>query len=505
MTACDCAVAATAEGEVAEEAIPESKLGTDEHGLPGIAYLSGAWLRSSDRLQPVVDPEDGSLIAEVHNAGSDDIAAAVSGVYESLSSEWELWQRREALDRATVLVREEAARLAGIIARESSKTITEADREVARAAETLRLSAANVHLLEGETLPLADTARGAGRIGWNRRAPLGVVAAITPFNDPLNLVAHKLGPSLIAGNGVVLKPSRETPLSALALVDILLRAGVPAGRIAVSVTDREAGESLVTDPRIAVVSFTGGPSTADIIAAQAGARKLLMELGGNNAVIVCEDGELELAADGIVDGAFGVAGQNCLSVQRVYVHRSQFKAVVELVRERTERLVVGSKRNPATDLGPLIREDEARRVEEWVSEAKAAGATVVTGGVRTGSFFAPTVLTDVPLGSRVLREEVFGPVVSILPFSELSDVVSSVNDTEYGLQAGVFTTSMQTAFAVAEQLHVGSVLINDTSDYRIDSMPFGGSKRSGVGREGVPSAILELSEPKNVIVSGLAG
>lgn len=492
MTACDCRVADDV-GVLAEL-----------FGIPGAAYLEGAWVTDSDRLQAITDPENSSVIAEVHSANAEEMLRAITGVEASLKQEWQLWQRRETLAKAAGLVRDEAERLARIIASESSKTITEADREVSRAAETLRLSSANVHLLEGDTLPLQDTPRGSGRIGWNRRVPMGVVAAITPFNDPLNLVAHKLGPSLIAGNGVVLKPSRETPLSALALVDILLRAGTPADRIAVSVSDRDAGEALVTDARIAAVSFTGGPATANVIAAQAGARKLLMELGGNNAVIVCEDGDLELAADGIVDGAFGVAGQNCLSVQRVYVHETRFKALVDLVRDRTERLVVGSKHDPATDVGPLIREAEAERVEQWVEEARAVGATVVTGGTRNGSFYAPTVLIDVPEDARVVREEVFGPVVNVLPFSDLAEAVSRVNDTEYGLQAGVFTASMSTAFSVVDGLQMGSVLVNDTSDYRIDSMPFGGSKRSGVGREGVPAAILELSEPKNVIISGLA-
>lgn len=304
MTTYDCAVSTS-----------DDQDGVAAFGLPGIAYIEGIWLQASDRLAAVTDPEDGSVVTHVHIANADEVTRAIAGVEASIRDDWQLWERRETLAKAAELVRQEADRLARIIARESSKTITEAEREVGRAAETLRLSAAHVHLLEGTTLPLQDTPRGAGRIGWNRREAMGVVAAITPFNDPLNLVAHKLGPSLTAGNGVVLKPSRETPLSALALVDILLRAGMPSGRVAVTVSDREAGEVLVTDSRIAVVSFTGGPATADVIASQAGARKLLMELGGNNAVIVCEDGDLTLAADGIVDGAFGVAGQNCLSVR----------------------------------------------------------------------------------------------------------------------------------------------------------------------------------------------
>ncbi len=473
-------------------------------GIPGGGYAEGAWITDGLSLA-VSDPEDGSLIAHVHVADEDAIDRAIAGVERSLRHDaWELWERREVLERAAALIRAESDRLARIISAESSKTITEATREAGRAAETIRLSAASAHLLEGKTLALADTPRGRGRFGWNRRAPLGVVAAITPFNDPLNLVAHKVGPALLAGNAIVLKPALTTPLSALALLEILLRAGMPAGRMAVLVADRAAGTALVGDPRVAAVSFTGGPTAGDAIARAAGARKVMMELGGNNAVVVCEDGDVALAAAGIVDGAFGVAGQNCLSVQRVYVHESRYDELVRRVVDGTARLVVGSKRDPATDVGPLIAEREAIRMGSWVSEAVEQGARVAIGGTRDGAFFAPTVLVDVPEDARVLREEVFGPIVSILPFDDLDDALARVDDTEYGLQAGIFTASMTTAMAAVERLHVGSVLINETSDFRIDSMPFGGSKRSGVGREGVASAVLEYSEPKNVIVSVLA-
>lgn len=477
--------------------------GLEALGIPGGGYVDGAWIVDELTLA-VTDPEDGAVVAHVHVGDAATMDRAIAGVERSLRDEWELWERREVLERAAALVRADSGRLARIISAESSKTITEATREAARTAETIRLSAASAHLLEGETLALADTPRGRGRFGWNRRAPLGVVAAITPFNDPMNLVAHKVGPALIAGNAIVLKPALTTPLSALALLDILLRAGMPAGRMAVLVAEREAGTALVSDPRVAAVSFTGGPTAGDAIARAAGARKVMMELGGNNAVVVCEDGDVVTAAAGIVDGAFGVAGQNCLSVQRVYVHESRYDELVRRVVDGTARLVVGSKRDPATDVGPLIAEREAIRMGSWVSEAVEQGARVAIGGTRDGAYFAPTVLVDVPDDARVLREEVFGPVVSILPFRDLDDALDRVDDTEYGLQAGIFTGSMATAMEAVERLHVGSVLINETSDFRIDSMPFGGSKRSGVGREGVASAVLEYSEPKNVIVSVLA-
>lgn len=478
--------------------------GLRAHGIPGGGYAEGAWLEGHGTVD-VTDPEDGRVVARVRLADEATMLAAIADVERSLRDEsWEAWERREALERASATIRAESERLARIIAAESSKTITEATREVARTAETLRLSAAATHLLEGETLALADTPRGRGRIGWNRRAPLGVVAAITPFNDPMNLVAHKVGPALIGGNAVVLKPAVATPLSALALLDVLLRSGVPRRRIAVLVAERAAGTALVRDPRVAAVSFTGGPAAGDAIAREAGARKVLMELGGNNAVVVCADADVAAAAAGIVDGAFGVAGQNCLSVQRVYVHADRYDELVERVVEGTSRLVVGSKRDAATDVGPLIREAEAQRMASWVAEAVAAGARVAVGGARRGAFFDPTVLLDVPADARVLRDEVFGPIVSILPFDDVEEAFDRVDDTDFGLQAGIFTASMSTAMRAVDRLHVGSVLVNETSDFRIDSMPFGGSKRSGVGREGVASAVLELTEPRNVIVNALA-
>ena len=491
-----------AEDNVGEAiSVMDGDAGLDALGIPGGGYVDGEWI-TDDLSLDVTDPEDDALIARVHVGDIATMERAIDGVQRSLrEDDWELWERREALERAAALIREESVRLARIISAESSKTITEATREAARTAETIRLSAASGHLLEGETLALADTPRGAGRFGWNRRAPLGVIAAITPFNDPMNLVAHKVGPALIAGNAVVLKPAKTTPLSALALLDILLRAGVPKGRMAVLVSERDAGTALVSDPRVAAVSFTGGPVTGDALVRAAGARKILMELGGNNAVVVCEDGDVAAAAAGIVDGAFGVAGQNCLSVQRVYVHESRYRDLVDLVVDGTSKLVVGSKRDSATDVGPLISEREARRIEGWVDEAVADGATLAIGGGRRGAFYDPTVLLDVADDAKVLRDEVFGPVVSIVAYSDLDDALARVDDTEFGLQAGIFTASMATAMHAVDRLHVGSVLVNETSDFRIDSMPFGGSKRSGVGREGVASAVLEMSEPKNVIVS----
>lgn len=468
--------------------------------LPGGAFLEGRWERAEMILE-VRDPEDGVLLGNVCSSTPQDVRRAVAYIHRHLQDgEWALRDRREALERAAVLLAEQSVRFAEIIAAESSKTINEAEREVRRCIETLRLSAAASSELNGETLAFDDSMAGANKIGWYSRKPVGIVAAITPFNDPLNLVAHKLGPALIGGNGVVLKPSGRTPLTGLAFIQLLLEAGVPAGRIAAIVAGPGVSEGIVTDPQVDLISFTGGPKTADRIAAAAGAKKILSELGGNNATIVCSDAEPKKAAEAIVAGAFGVAGQNCLSVQRVYVHISLFDEVLERVITGTKALRVGAKFDRGTDIGPLITEAEARRVEEWVDEAKAAGATVQVGGKRRNAFYQPTVLTDVPADCRVIREEVFGPVVSIMPFIQVSDAIRAANDSEYGLQAGVFTESIDLALAIAEKLHVGAVVINETSDVRIDSMPFGGFKKSGVGREGVKHAVREMTEPKSTII-----
>ncbi|QSZ52005.1 aldehyde dehydrogenase family protein [Paenarthrobacter sp. AT5] len=468
--------------------------------LQGGAFFEGTW-QTTDMTVEVRDPEDGLLLGTVCSSTPEDVRRAVAHIHRHLLEvDWPLRRRRESLEKAAELLRGQAVRFANIIAAESSKTINEAEREVLRCIETLRLSAAASGELQGETLAFEDSLAGTGKLGWYNRKPVGIVAAITPFNDPLNLVAHKLGPALIGGNGVVLKPSGRTPLTGLAFIQLLLDAGVPAGRVAAIVAGPGVSEALVTDPQVDLISFTGGPKTADRIASSAGAKKILSELGGNNATIVCADANAGEAAQAIVAGAFGVAGQNCLSVQRVYVHISLFERVLDDVVRGTKALRSGPKLERTTDIGPLISEAEARRVEDWVEEAKAAGATVHVGGRRHGAHYAPTVLTDVPSACRVIREEVFGPVVSVLPFIEVQDAVRAANDTEFGLHAGVFTESFREALAIAEKLHVGSVVINETSDVRIDSMPFGGFKRSGVGREGVKHTVREMTEPKNTII-----
>lgn len=469
---------------------------------PAGAFWDGAW-RSPSEGFPVIDPEDGTQVGQVGDCSPTDVDAAVRAVADAaLQGEaWPVWRRREVLHEAARLLAARRELFVRLLSREACKPVRHAEAEVRRALETVRLSAEQADRLEGRTLPFGDTPRGANRIGWFTREPVGVVAAITPFNDPLNLVAHKVAPALIAGNGVVLKPSEQTPLTALAFLEVLLDAGVPADRLAV-VPSRgvQAGAALVSHPLVDMVSFTGGWTSGNAVARAAGAKKTLMELGGLGTVLVLGDAHLHQAAAAIVDGAFGNTGQNCLSVQRVFVARERAAELLDLVVRGTRELVVGSKADPATDIGPLVDEPAAERVEAWVSEAVSAGATVQIGAKRDGSYYWPTVLTDVPAGSRVLTEEVFGPVVSIEPVDTLEVAVDEVNGSDYGLQAGVFTRDIDAALDLARRLRVGAVMINDTGDFRIDAMPFGGGKRSGVGREGVPYAVDAMTEPKIVAI-----
>ena len=339
-------------------------------GAPGGAFIAGQW-QTTELPVPVRDPENGEHVGWVARSSRADVDRAVTALRHGLGRDWPLHRRRAALTEASARLAAQAERFARLISTEGCKTVVEAEREVARAVETLRLSGECADALTGETLPLDNTERGAGRIGWFVRAPVGIVAAITPFNDPLNLVAHKLGPALLAGNGVILKPHEATPLTALAFAEVLLEAGVPGDRLAVVCGEAETGGHVVTHPQVDVVSFTGGPRTAARISAMAGPRRLLMELGGNNPTLVCADADPTAAAAAIVAGAFGAAGQNCLSVQRVYIARELFDLVSAAVVAKTRALVVGSKQSRRTQVGPMISEGEARRVEEWVGDAVA--------------------------------------------------------------------------------------------------------------------------------------
>ncbi len=461
---------------------------------------SGQWQRD-DAVIEVRDPQDNSLIDVVRAATKEEIETIVEVAKEgaAIAASLSTFQRIEILRKAAESIRNEAESFAVMIAREGSKTIREARKEVQRCVQTIELSAEEARRLQGETISFDQSPSGEHRTGYFYRTPVGIVVAITPFNDPLNLVAHKVGPAIAAGNSVIVKPATVTPLSSLMLARVFYEAGLPE-KILTVVTGfaRDIGEALVAHPAVRVVSFTGGPSAGEQITRQAGLKKIGMELGSNSPVIVLADADLKQAIAASIQGAFWAAGQNCLGVQRIFIEESIYPEFVKLFTLGTQRLKVGDKLSEETDMGPLITEQEAIRVESWVNEAVELGAVIQTGGQRTGAFYQPTVLTNVPLTSKVAQEEVFGPVVSLFPVKDLDAAIDLANSVNYGLQAGIFTSNIKNAHHAIRRLQVGGVMINDSSDFRIDAMPFGGVKGSGIGREGVKFAMEEMTEIKVV-------
>jgi glyceraldehyde-3-phosphate dehydrogenase (NADP+) len=462
--------------------------------------LDGRWVDRERRIE-VRDPFDDSVIDTVPLASPDDVERALEAAERGArrARRMPAHERARILDGAAREVTQDAERLATLIAREGSKTIREARKEVARAANTLALSAEEAKRLSGATVPFDSFPGGERRRGWFERMPVGIVAAVTPFNDPLNMVAHKLGPALAAGNATILKPATATPLSALALAEILLRHGAPGETLQVLTGNgEEIGGRLIGDPRVAMVSFTGGSEAGAAVARRAGVKKLAMELGSNSPVIVWRDADLEEAVASCVSGSFWAAGQNCIGVQRLLVHRDLYADFRDLFVERTERYLIGDKLREKTDMGPMIDEAEARRVESWVERAAGDGATVLTGGGRDGTLMQPTVLEGVPESAAIHCREVFGPTVNLYPVDDLGAAIDAANALPFGLHAAIFTRDVEVAFRAVRDLECGGVMVNDSTDYRLDSMPFGGVKGSGLGREGVAFAVREMTEPKVV-------
>jgi glyceraldehyde-3-phosphate dehydrogenase (NADP+) len=466
----------------------------DEYGL----LIGDTWQRRARTIE-VKNPFDGRRVAAVAAGTPADVAAAVAAAAASLRSDFPLHERHAVLTRLADRIDAAQDQYAEAIAREGSKTIREARREPVRAAAILRLAADEGRRLAGETLPFASRPGSENRVGYYSRVPVGVIAAITPFNDPLAMVAHKVGPALATGNAVVLKPASATPLSALRVAADALGAGLPAGRLNVVTGPGEAlGEALVADPRVRMVTFTGGLATGEWITRRAGVKKLSMELGSNSPVIVMPDANLDRALPAIASGAFAQAGQNCLGVQRILVHdaiydrfRTRFVALVAALR-------AGGSTDESVDVCALINESQAQRVEAWVNEAVQRGASVLVGGRREGSLVWPTVVENVAAGTRLDGEEVYGPVVSLYRVGSLDEAIARANAVNYGLHAAIFTENLGDAFAAAQRLDVGAVIVNDSTDYRLDVMPFGGAKGSGIGREGVRFACLEMTDTRVV-------
>ena len=448
---------------------------------------------------PVLNPQDNALVGEVPNMQPADVLQVLDRAADSLDSARRLpaHSRMAALNQVADQLQQQHEDFARLIASEGIKTIREARKEVGRCIDTLRISSEEARRLNGETIPFDQAPGSANRFGYFRRVPLGLIVAITPFNDPLNLVAHKIGPALAAGNCVILKPHSETPLVAQKLVQLFANTDLPPGMLQL-VTGRGAqvGDTLVSDPRVRMVSFTGGRPVGEHIQQQAGMKKMAMELGSNCPAIILPDADLELALESTVSGAFWAAGQNCLHVQRIFIHQDCYQEFSRRFVAKTQTLKMGDKLDETTDMGPLINSRAAQKVESMVQGAVDAGANLLCGGQRQGNFYTATVLADVPEQCAIAHEEIFGPVTLLYPFATQQEVINKANSVDYGLQAGLFTRDLDSAFVIADALDCGGVIINDSSDYRIDAMPFGGVKGSGLGREGVVHAVHEMTEAK---------
>jgi acyl-CoA reductase-like NAD-dependent aldehyde dehydrogenase len=372
---------------------------------------------------------------------------------------------------------------------------------VARAVETFQFSAEEAKRIHGETVPMDASTAGEGRMGFYLRTPVGVVAAITPFNFPLNLVSHKVGPGLAAGNTVVLKPASTTPLTALRLGEILEEAGVPGGVFNVVVgPGGTVGDWLTTDPRVSKISFTGSPPVGEAIIRKAGLKKVTMELGNNSGTIIEPDADLGAAVPRCVVSAFANSGQVCISLQRLYVHKSVAAEFTRRLVDATSKLKIGNPVEKDCDVGPMIDEAEAKRAEAWIREAVAEGATLLIGGKREGRVLYPAILTNARAEMKVMCQEAFAPLVSLYEYDTFEDAVRMVEDSPYGLQAGIYTNDLRKAMYAVERINVGGVMINDTSIFRVDHMPYGGNKMSGLGREGVRFAVEEMTNIKMVMI-----
>jgi glyceraldehyde-3-phosphate dehydrogenase (NADP+) len=414
------------------------------------------------------------------------------------------FRRVEVLERIVKALKAEQESIARLIAMEAGKPIQLARAEAARAAMTFTDALEESKRIRGEWMPLDLDANSCGRSALVRRFPVGPVLAITPFNFPLNLVAHKLAPALACGAPVVLKPAPQAPLSALNLARIIHEAGALPGSLNAFLCPVETAQVMVSDDRLKVLSFTGSAAAGWTLKARAGKKRVLLELGGNAGVAVASDADLDHAAARCVYGGFAYAGQVCIAVQRIYVQRSVFDPFVEKMLARVSRLRLGNPLEETTDVGPMITRDAAERTEAWVREAISGGAKLLAGGQRDGAFFEPTVLTNTKAEMKVCREEVFGPVVTVEPFDQLEQALAAINDSPYGLQAGLFTHDSRAIQYAFETLEVGGLLVNEVPTWRADPMPYGGSKDSGLGREGVRYAIEEMTERRVLVMNSAA-
>jgi glyceraldehyde-3-phosphate dehydrogenase (NADP+) len=474
-------------------------VGTKPHPI----FLAGRWVESPDVLEIANPANDLEPAGATYNATEAQYEEAV----EAAVAAFETTRRLPAYERGRVLreisagIRARREELGRPIALEAGKPIRDALVEVDRASLTFRLGAEEAERMTGELIPLDLMASSKDRVGITRRYPIGPIAGISPFNFPLNLAAHKVAPAIASGNPIVLKPPSKDPLTMLTVAEIIEAAGAPAGAVSILPMTRELGDRMVADERFKLLTFTGSPSVGWRMKERAGKKKVVLELGGNAGVIVDKSADLDWAVRRILVGAFAYAGQVCISVQRLFVHEDAWDPFMERFLAGVAGLKVGDPLDPSTDVGPMVDGAAAGRTARWVEEAVAMGGRILAGGTAESTYFAPTVLADVPITAQVCSNEAFAPLVVAFPFGELDEAIAAVNDSMFGLQTGVFTNDLAGAWRAFGELEVGGVIVNDIPTYRIDHMPYGGVKDSGLGREGLRWAIEDMTELRIMVLA----
>ncbi len=465
-------------------------------------FIDGQWVNAGPRME-VKNKYNGQTVAALPTARREDVDAAIAAAQRAaqVMADMPAYKRAEILLKTASLLRERSEDLAETIAAEAGKALKFARIEVDRAISTFTIASEEAKRLHGETFPLDGVPSGEGYFGFWVRRPVGVIAAISPFNFPLNLVSHKIAPAIASGNSLVLKPATWTPLAAVKLCQALQDAGLPAGAINLVVgSGGTVGEWLVTDPRIDKITFTGSPPVGAHILAVAGIKKVTLELGNTSPVIIAPDADLDFVAKRCAVGAYYNSGQVCISVQRIYSQKQVYEEFSEKFVKATDAMVVGDPLDERVDVGPMIDSKEVDRIEGWIKEAQLSGAKVLTGGKRDGAVYYPTVLANVKADMKVVSEEVFAPLASVISCEDFEESLRQANDTKFGLQVGVFTKDIDRVLKAVKRLNFGGVIINDTPNFRADHMPYGGNRQSGLGREGVKFAMEDMTNIQMVAI-----
>jgi acyl-CoA reductase-like NAD-dependent aldehyde dehydrogenase len=465
-------------------------------------YVAGQWIDKPQTI-PVENPYDRSVIDTVPRADRGDVERALESAVRGARVMAKLsgYDRHRILHKAAGLIAARQEELGRLISTEEGKILAEGRLEANRAVETILGSAEEAKRIHGETVPVDAAPGAAGRLAFTLRVPCGVVVAISPFNFPLNLVCHKVGPALAGGNAVIVKPATDTPLSALKLTEILLEAGLPAEGIqCLTGSGGEIGDLLCADRRVRKITFTGSRDVGEHICKVAGLKKVTMELGSNAPLIVMPDADLDRVAQAVAATGYANAGQVCISTQRVLTAGRVYSDFLSALKPKVEALTTGSQLDETVKVGPMVREKDAVRVDDWIREAVSAGARLVTGGRRSGAVYAPTVVADVKPEMRISSEELFGPAVAVTPFDDIDQAIALANDTNYGLAAAIFTESLEHAMKFAREVHSGNLHVNWGPQWRADLMPYGGLKESGFGKEGPRYAVEEMTELKLVVL-----